>query len=1397
MEKPGQPEFRYFAFISYSRRDSRAAAFLHRKLEKFRIPVKRVPAEERQGLGKFVRPVFRDKRDLEIGESSFTEDVKKALKDSRYIIVLCSQNSAQSVWVNNEIKYFLETHNNDLTKVVPVVLSGNPDSGDEKTECLCECLLSEKTKPVIVKRNLPTMIPDEGEDEKFGWEAGVVGVLSYMLKVKRQDIKATIDAEKVRQLRIYAAIGIVCSAIFAGLAFWAVRAERTAKQNWLLAESNRKQAVEQRDRAVEAERLADANRQKAERNEKRAVEEEKKAKEKAFLAEKTVDFLKRMLQEARPDEHGAKNVIDLLAEQQSKVDLLQPPELRYSVSLTLGQILLEQSLAAPASRMLKYAYDFCKANEKMGKEDLAGVANLLAIAYNALPGRSEEALALLSEVEGSMRQKGDDDVSIAITYLNMAASYFAKKDYRRSRELCEKILAHTGGKPCTATLLAFSQNASIALELGEYGQAEDLCEKAIAVSAEMHEEPCDELIETSVLAMIRNGKLDLAERKAVEALSRLQRLGAVTRATVALENDLGLIADARGDQKNAIEHYQNAVKGGDRLWPDGHGNLANIINNLGIAYLRAGGTHMAIQALSRAVGMIEKLEGKDSISLYMPLVNLGAAYKKGGEHDRALSMLERAHGICVKKFGTDAAQLPGVIFHIADLNELEGRNEEAKAGYEEALRILRLHNQAETELAISSMGSLARIYFKGGATGKAKESIDEAVRLARKVLPVGNEVRQTVMRTCEGIGGRPQTPSKEGAVVSETNWDAKSAEANKAISEGRNDAAETLYLELLHYLESEGRTFTTEYALICNQLGVLAKLKGRVREALAYYIKSRDVGFAIKGTNDIEIAISCYNIALNLKELGDCLGEEEALRRALPAYEAASKGTLSDIYTRLGRIKESQKKLPEALGWYRKALAFDVSLKGTNSVAVAVDYEDIGDAQKEAGDFADSIESYQSAIDIRRGLGEDENSEKMGSLSNDLGDALRKAKRYREAAVAFRRAYEIDLVRLGLTNRNTVAVLGNLGDAERRIGDYTNAIKHLTIAADMKKSMKEFDAHDYGYAMNDLAIAYSDSGDSSGALRTYAIALEYDIRALGREDSNVMVVYANMAIECKNSGKVAEAVGYYRKALDISLLLYGEKDETTRRYYRNLGDCLYSAGKYAKCAAIRRKYLDIVREDKNLGADFAAKAYSLYADALAAMDDYENAASNRFSAVMMYRRSGNEFLESVAMSLCSLGIALRQLGDFRRAAESFSEAKRLCESNNFKYEKGSLSDLCIHRYLDECRDIVAGRLALVVKMTKITSGGQADRLGVREGDIWCALDEWKASDYPDGMGLWSSLVKLMEGFTGRQRRLTVYRMDNGKWIKKSFLFDGSAGGFVYGYDVVPAADYNAMKGALP
>lgn len=365
-----------------------------------------------------------------------------------------------------------------------------------------------------------------------------------------------------------------------------------------------------------------------------------------------------------------------------------------------------------------------------------------------MTGRSEEALALLSEVETLRRQQGEDNFSMAMTYLNMAASHFAKHDYVSSRKLCEKTLECTGGKPCRATVLAFSQNAEIALAQGEYGKAEELSRKSLEVSTEMNETPDAELITTFVRASFRNGKYGVAKKTAEEALAKLKRNGVVTSGVVSLENDLGLIAAARGKVKDAIEHFEVAIKCGEKVWPEGHSNLANIIGNLGVAYSNAGGTHTAISLLSRAIDMIEKLEGKNSYSLYTILVNLGAEYKKIAEYKKALGVLERAYDICVKKFGTDSAQLPGVVFHIADLKDITGCDEEAKNGYEEALRLMRLNGLPDTALMASCLGRLASNYFTRGAKGRAKELIDEAVVLAHK-LPVGDKVRQAVMRAYE------------------------------------------------------------------------------------------------------------------------------------------------------------------------------------------------------------------------------------------------------------------------------------------------------------------------------------------------------------------------------------------------------------------------------------------------------------------------------------------------------------------------------------------------------------------------------------------------------------------------------------------------------------------------
>lgn len=114
----------YFAFISYKRGgvDESVANWLHSKLEKYPYPTNLVATENRPNHEVYIRDIFIDTKDLPVNENEFTADIKKAIEDSRYLIVVCSKLSAQSIYVNREVEYFLETHNNDYDKILPVFI---------------------------------------------------------------------------------------------------------------------------------------------------------------------------------------------------------------------------------------------------------------------------------------------------------------------------------------------------------------------------------------------------------------------------------------------------------------------------------------------------------------------------------------------------------------------------------------------------------------------------------------------------------------------------------------------------------------------------------------------------------------------------------------------------------------------------------------------------------------------------------------------------------------------------------------------------------------------------------------------------------------------------------------------------------------------------------------------------------------------------------------------------------------------------------------------------------------------------------------------------------------------------------------------------------------------------
>ena len=149
---------KYTAFISYNSKDDKWAKWLQRKLEAYQMPVV-IRNERDEMVRKEDKPkkmrVFRYRADL--NTISLNEGLAKELDDARWLIVICSPNSAKSVWVGKEIQHFLDTGRRN--KILPFIVNGTSYANNEH-ECLNPVLKAAFPKEDILGVN----IHDYGDD---------------------------------------------------------------------------------------------------------------------------------------------------------------------------------------------------------------------------------------------------------------------------------------------------------------------------------------------------------------------------------------------------------------------------------------------------------------------------------------------------------------------------------------------------------------------------------------------------------------------------------------------------------------------------------------------------------------------------------------------------------------------------------------------------------------------------------------------------------------------------------------------------------------------------------------------------------------------------------------------------------------------------------------------------------------------------------------------------------------------------------------------------------------------------------------------------------------------------------------------------------------------------------
>ena len=210
-----EQRYRYYAFISYNHRDEREAKWLQRQLEHYRLPS---VARKEIGEDIKIRPVFRYVVNLSLGD--LRRQVKEELDASKFLIVVCSPNSAQpniegKHWVNDEVTHFIEAGRVD--DIIPVIVDGEPNVGGER-ECFPPTLRNRE----IAGANIAKGTRSERHRDFLKVVAKLLGILPDQL------IRHTEQEERQAKIRFW--LKLLPLAILAAVGgLFAYDATRTVK----------------------------------------------------------------------------------------------------------------------------------------------------------------------------------------------------------------------------------------------------------------------------------------------------------------------------------------------------------------------------------------------------------------------------------------------------------------------------------------------------------------------------------------------------------------------------------------------------------------------------------------------------------------------------------------------------------------------------------------------------------------------------------------------------------------------------------------------------------------------------------------------------------------------------------------------------------------------------------------------------------------------------------------------------------------------------------------------------------------------------------------------------------------------------------------------------------------
>ncbi|MDO4494105.1 MAG: tetratricopeptide repeat protein [Clostridia bacterium] len=188
---------------------------------------------------------------------------------------------------------------------------------------------------------------------------------------------------------------------------------------------------------------------------------------------------------------------------------------------------------------------------------------------------------------------------------------------------------------------------------------------------------------------------------------------------------------AKRDYAGAAKHLEFWLASAD-AGADKRGAFS-VANEMMGVYRKMGEEEKALAAAERTIRLIRELENADTIAAATALLNAGTVHDAFGKYEKALTLFEAARDSYEKLLPESDPRMGGLYNNMAMTLANLGRYEEAEAGFEKALEVMRKQPDGRLEQAITYLNMADAVEMERGAEA-GEERIMELLDRAEEIV---------------------------------------------------------------------------------------------------------------------------------------------------------------------------------------------------------------------------------------------------------------------------------------------------------------------------------------------------------------------------------------------------------------------------------------------------------------------------------------------------------------------------------------------------------------------------------------------------------------------------------------------------------------------------------------